>query len=117
MDEIVQEFMEGKNLHGNENECESPNQEVNNPEENNRMNEVLMAIMSNHKDRVNQMGSLMEKDIPRLHEDWKRSCKDIMNGAPDRLPPLQKVNHQIPLIDGNKRYKYHTLMCCWSLCY
>jgi len=68
-----------------------------------------MAVMSDHKDRVNQMGSLTEKDIPRLCKNWKRSCKDIMNGAPDRLLPLWEVNHQIPLIDGNKRYKYHAL--------
>jgi len=95
VDEIVQEFMEGKNLHRNENECESSNREVNNLEENNRMNEVLMAIMSNHKDRVNQMGPLMEKDIPQLCENWKKSCKDITNGAPERLPLLWEVNHQI----------------------
>jgi len=57
----------------------------------------------------------MEKDIPQLHKDWKRSCKDIMNGAPDRLLPLQEVNHQIPLIDRNKRYKYHTSRCPDSL--
>jgi len=56
--------MEGKNHYRNDNECESPNWEVNNLEENNRMNEVLMAIMSDHKDRVNQMGPLTEKDIP-----------------------------------------------------
>ena len=60
MDKIVQ----GKNLHENENECRSSNWEVNNPEENNRMNKVLMAVMSDHKDRVNQMDPLMEKDIP-----------------------------------------------------
>jgi len=64
VDKIVQEFMEGKNLHGNENELKSSNWEVNSLEENNRMNKVLMAVMSNHKDRVNQMGPLMEKDIP-----------------------------------------------------
>jgi len=64
VDKIIQEFMEGKNLHENENEHGSSNQEVNNPEENNRMNEVLMAVMSDHKDRVNQMGPLMEKDMP-----------------------------------------------------
>jgi len=107
--------MKGKNLHGNENECGSSNQEVNNLEENNTMNEVLMAIMSDHKNRVNQMCPLTEKDIPRLCEDWKRSCKDIMNGEPDRLPPLQEVNHQIPLIDRNKRYKYHASRCPDSL--
>jgi len=111
----VDKIVQGKNLHENENECRSSNWEVNNPEENNRMNEVLMAVMSDHKDRVNQMGSLMEKDIPQLHEDWKRSCKDIMNGAPDRLLPLQEVNHQIPLIDRNKRYKYHASRCPDSL--
>ena len=74
-----------------------------------------MAVMSDHKDRMNQMGPLTEKYIPQLHKDWKRSCKDIMNGALDRLPPLQEVNHKIPLIDGNKRYKYHTLRCPDSL--
>jgi len=64
VDKIIQEFMKGKNLHGNKDENKNLSQEVNNPEERNRMNEVLMAIMSNHKNKVNQMGSLMEKDIP-----------------------------------------------------
>ena len=36
VDEIVQEFMEGKNLHRNENEHDKPNWEVGNLEENNR---------------------------------------------------------------------------------
>jgi len=61
------------------------------------------------------MGPLTEQDIPQLHEDWKKSCKDIMSGALDRLPPLQEVNHQIPLIDRNKRYKYHASRCPDSL--
>jgi len=38
-----------------------------------------------------------------------------MNGAPERLPPLWEVNHQIPIIDESKRYKYHTLRCPDSL--
>jgi len=38
-----------------------------------------------------------------------------MNGAPEILPPLQEVNHQIPLIDGHKRYKYHVSRCPDSL--
>jgi len=33
VDKIIQEFMEGKNLHRNEDKHESSNQEVNNPEE------------------------------------------------------------------------------------
>ena len=64
MDEIIQQFIKGKNLHGNEDENKNPSQEVNNPEERSRMNEVLMAVMSNHKNKVNHMGSLMEEDIP-----------------------------------------------------
>jgi len=32
VDKIIQEFMEGKNLHENEDEHESSNQKVNNPE-------------------------------------------------------------------------------------
>jgi len=56
--------MKGKDLCGNEDENKNLGWEVNNLEERNRMNEVLMAIMGDHKNKVNQMGSLMEKDIP-----------------------------------------------------
>jgi len=38
-----------------------------------------------------------------------------MNGAPERLLPLWEVNHQIPLIDEHKRYKYHMSRCPDSL--
>jgi len=38
-----------------------------------------------------------------------------MNGALEILLPLWEVNHQIPIIDKNKRYKYHTLRCPDSL--
>ena len=61
------------------------------------------------------MGSLMEEDIPWLYEGWKKSCKDIMNVAPERLPPLWEVNHQIPTINKSKRYKYHASRCPDSL--
>ena len=54
------------NLHGNKERNKKPSWEVNNLEERNSMNEVLMAVMSNHKNKVNQMGSLMEKDIAQL---------------------------------------------------
>ena len=69
MDEIIQEFIKGKNLHENEVENKNLGWEVNNLEERNRINEVLMAIMGNHKNKVNQMGSLMEKNIPQLCEE------------------------------------------------
>ena len=34
-----------------------------------------------------------------------------MQGALDELPPIQEVNHHIPLIDEKKRYKYYPLKC------
>jgi Reverse transcriptase (RNA-dependent DNA polymerase) len=76
-----------------------------------KMNEVLMAVINDHSSKASEMGPLTEEDIPRLCEEWMKSCKDIMKGAPEKLPPLREVNHQIPLIDENKRYKYHTPRC------
>ena len=81
----------------------------------NRMNKVLMAVMDDHSAKVNQMGSLTQEDIPRLRKEWMKSCKDIMQGALNKLPPLQEVNHRIPLIDEKKRYKYHSPRCLDSL--
>ena len=68
-----------------------------------------MAVVDDHSAKVSQMGSLTKEDVPRLHKEWMKSCKDIMQGVPDRLPPLWKVNHHIPLIDKKKRYKYRCL--------
>jgi hypothetical protein len=80
-----------------------------------RTNEVLMAAMRETINRTNQKGSLMREDIPRLHEEWMKSNEDIMNRAPEWLPPLREVNHRIPIMDENKRYKYHSPRCLDSL--
>jgi hypothetical protein len=40
-----------------------------------------------------------------------KSNEDIMNGAPERLPLLREVNHRIPIVNKNKRYKYHSPRC------
>jgi hypothetical protein len=53
----------------------------------------------------------MREDIPQLCEEWMKSNEDIMNRAPERLPPLREVNHRIPIMDENKRYKYHSPRC------
>jgi len=79
VDKIGQGFMENKKLCPYEEERKETGQEINNPEEKNRMNKVLMAVMNDHKSKVNQMGSLNEEDIPHLREEWKKSCKNIMN--------------------------------------
>jgi hypothetical protein len=46
-----------------------------------KMNKVLMAVIHNHSARINRKGPLMKKDIPRLCEEWMKSCEDIMRGA------------------------------------
>ena len=80
-------------------------------ESSNRMNDVLFAVMNDHSAKMSDTGPLTEDDIPRLREEWKKSCHDIMQGAPEQLPPLRDVNHRIPLIDENKRYRYHLPRC------
>jgi hypothetical protein len=44
-----------------------------------------------------------------------KSNEDIINGALEQLPLLREVNHRIPIIDENKRYKYHSPRCLDSL--
>jgi hypothetical protein len=80
-----------------------------------RTNEVLMAAMRETINRMNQKGLLMREGIPRLREEWMKSNEDIMNGALEWLPPLREVNHRIPIMDENKRYKYHSPRCPDSL--
>lgn len=72
-----------------------------------KLHKVTMA----HVKEVEKMGSLTEADLPRLREKWKTSCKDIMQGAPPRLPPFRVITHRIPLIDDKKRYKYRLPKC------
>ncbi|KIK64677.1 hypothetical protein GYMLUDRAFT_160486, partial [Collybiopsis luxurians FD-317 M1] len=56
-----------------------------------------------------------EEDIPRLRKKWINSCKDIMSGVPEKMPPFHEVNHSIPLIDENKKYRYYLPHCPDSL--
>jgi hypothetical protein len=59
----------------------------------------------------NKHPSLSEGDIPRLKQQWYEEFKDILQGTPDELPPLREVNHEINLIDPNKRYSYRLPTC------
>ena len=52
-----------------------------------------------------------EEDIPRLTHQWQDAYQDILQGTPEELPPLREVNHEINLIDPNKRYTYHLPRC------
>lgn len=52
-----------------------------------------------------------ENDIPGLRQQWHDEYEDLLQGVPERMPPFHDVNHEIPLIDRDKRYHYH-LPCC-----
>ncbi|KAF8238675.1 hypothetical protein L208DRAFT_1241331 [Tricholoma matsutake] len=51
------------------------------------------------------------KDETRTSLEWKQSCQDILNGVPDKLPPLRDINHHIPLVDEKKKYNYYLPKC------
>jgi hypothetical protein len=65
-------------------------------------------------------GKIKEIDIPEdeythLQEHWRHDYADIMNGTKEELPPWREVNHEIHLIDPNKRYHYYLPRCPNSL--
>jgi hypothetical protein len=47
-----------------------------------------------------------DKDIPKLREQWTQACLEFFSDRPDVLPPLQQINHRIPLINDKKWYHY-----------
>ncbi|KAF8234900.1 hypothetical protein L208DRAFT_1053679, partial [Tricholoma matsutake] len=75
------------------------------------MNEVLFIICEELAESAKAQGPLAKKDIPQLQEEWLEVCKDILQGVPERLPPMREINHQIPLVDEKKRYNYHLPKC------
>ena len=60
--------------------------------------------------------ALTEEDFPRLRQQWHNEFADMVNGTHSQLPPWREVNHEIHLVDNDKRYKYFTLHCPNSLC-
>jgi Reverse transcriptase (RNA-dependent DNA polymerase) len=74
------------------------------------LNDVLFAICEALAGKAKVKGPLFKRDLPHLHEEWKQSCQDILNGVPDRLPPLREINHHIPLVD-EKKYNYYPPKC------
>ena len=111
-DEFVQEFTRARYPRDDEgpgSETEGPPLEQENRK--NDLSELLFAVVEHHTARVKEMGSLSEKDIPRLREQWKTSCRDIMQGVPECVPPLREINHRIQLVDEKKKYKYRAAHC------
>ncbi len=54
---------------------------------------------------------LTETDIPRLRQQWYDEFSDIFQGAKEELPPLCEVNHEINLIDPDKKYTHRLPTC------
>src|SRR6202012_2230577 len=60
---------------------------------------TLRETAQHFADKMKVKKPLTKGDIPRLKQQWYESCKDIMGGVPERLPPLREVNHKINLMD------------------
>lgn len=52
-----------------------------------------------------------KEEIDRLRKEWYESTKDVICPAPPKLPKKRAINHRIPLIDEQKREKYHMPRC------
>ena len=53
---------------------------------------------------------LTKEDIPRLREQWRSKCSDLFQ-VPLALPPFREINHEIKLIDEDKRIRYRLPKC------
>jgi FtsZ-binding cell division protein ZapB len=52
-----------------------------------------------------------EEELANLRQGWHDRYQEILQGVPEELPPLRAVNHEINLIDPNKKYNYHLPRC------
>lgn len=109
IDEIVEEFT--RKRYPNEREREKLKKKIipgaDNMEfaqEFNRMTEEFAKIEQHE-------GELTEDDIPRLKEQWNIMLHDRWGGSKLTLPPFREVNHQMNLIEEEKRYNYHLPRC------
>lgn len=91
-------------------------QDLNHPT---RPKERLVAMRDTQPHNVAKGGkvanNLTEADYPRLRQQWHDEFVDMVEGTKPVLPPWREVNHEINLIDENKRYTYHMPRCPNSL--
>jgi len=52
-----------------------------------------------------------EEELNRVRKNWFNEFDDILQGTPEKLPPLREVNHEINLIDEEMKYKHHMPRC------
>ncbi|KAI0027096.1 hypothetical protein K488DRAFT_6309, partial [Vararia minispora EC-137] len=56
-----------------------------------------------------------EEYLAQLQKSWTERCRDIMSGVPPVLPPMREINHEIPLIEEGRNYRYHLPRCSDAL--
>ncbi|PBK60275.1 hypothetical protein ARMSODRAFT_1026670 [Armillaria solidipes] len=56
-----------------------------------------------------------EDDIAQLRQHWYDDYEELLQGVPSKMPPWQAVNHEIPLVEDDKRYHYHLPRCSNAL--
>ncbi|QRV99475.1 Transposon Tf2-1 polyprotein [Ceratobasidium sp. AG-Ba] len=54
---------------------------------------------------------LRDEAIPSLREKWQQSLAHLTAPAPERLPPLREINHEIHFVDEHLMIVYHHLSC------
>ena len=59
---------------------------------------------------------LRDDDIPQFCRSWDDNITDLVSGIPLKLPPIQEVNHEINLIDPEKRIHYCLPKCPEHFC-
>ncbi|QRV72049.1 Transposon Tf2-1 polyprotein [Ceratobasidium sp. AG-Ba] len=52
-----------------------------------------------------------DEAIPSLREKWQQSLAHLTAPAPERLPPLREINHEIHFVDEHLMIVYHHLSC------
>ncbi|KAF8237567.1 hypothetical protein L208DRAFT_1038285, partial [Tricholoma matsutake] len=76
---------------------------------------VLFTICDKLASKTRDQGPLERKDIPCLRKEWIAACEDILQGVPERPPPMREINHQRNLVDEGKQYNYHLPHCLDSM--
>ncbi|PBK90133.1 hypothetical protein ARMGADRAFT_873637, partial [Armillaria gallica] len=65
--------------------------------------------------RGKEKAEYTEEDILELRQCWHDDYEELLQGVPESMPPFREVNHEILLIDTERRYHYHLPRCPNSL--
>ncbi|KZT32161.1 hypothetical protein SISSUDRAFT_994344, partial [Sistotremastrum suecicum HHB10207 ss-3] len=75
-------------------------------------NDSLFMASRVYKVNNNKKGhNMTPEEVRQKTTEWINEYPDVFGPIPLKLPPLREINHQIPLIDENKKYHYHLPRC------